>query len=266
MVTQDSDILWQLEGLGFSYGSQPVLLAMDLTLHAGHCYGILGPNGCGKTTLLDLLCGLLRPTRGSISLAGQPMESWQPARLARKVAMVQQSFAVRFDFTVREIVAMGRHPHLARFASPGLEDNKVVEAAMEAMDITPFADRPVTRLSGGEQQRVAVARALAQQPEVLLLDEATSNLDVAHSLSILATLKNRVEKQGLTVVAALHDLNQAAFFCDRLIFMKNGQLVCHGPLDEVLTDAVISDVYGVAAHVGIDNFSGCRQVSFKVGE
>ncbi len=255
--------LWQLEELAFTYGSRPVLTAIGLQLDQGKSYGILGPNGSGKTTLLDLLCGLLPPSAGRILYRNTPLRQWTARQLARKLALVPQDFIVRFGFTVREIVEMGRHPHLGRFAALSEQDHQLVDTVMAEMGVADFAHRPVTCLSGGEKQRVAVARALVQTPEVLLLDEATSNLDIYHSLSILGLIRQRVQKQGLTVVAALHDLNLAAFFCDELIFLKNGCLICQGSTDAVLQPDIIQEVYGVEAEVRQDAFSGCRQVSFK---
>ena len=263
MVEQCSDKLWQLEGVCFSYGQKQVLGALDLMLHAGHCYGILGANGSGKTTLLDLLCGLLHPVQGEICFAGQSLASWNGREFARKVALVPQDFFVRFGFTVREVVEMGRHPHLSRFGTLSIEDHQLVDQVMEELEITALAGRPVTRLSGGEKQRVAVARALAQNPEVLVLDEATSNLDVFHSLSILGAIRKRVESGNLSVVAAIHDLNLAAFFCDQLLFLRKGRLLYQGAVNEVLQAGIIHDVYGVEAAVRDDSFAGCRQVSFR---
>lgn len=229
----------------------------------GRCYGVLGPNGSGKTTLLDLLAGILVPQHGRILFGGRPLAGWGPVDLAKRVALVPQDFAVRFDFSVRSVVEMGRHPHLGRFAALEDHDHRLVDGVMEELEIDVLADRPVTRLSGGEKQRVAVARALAQEPQVLLLDEATSSLDIFHTLSILGAIRRRIREQGLTVIAALHDLNQASFFCDRLLFLKQGRMVCQGEIDEVLRPDVIFDVYGVQAKVVYNNFSGCSQVSFR---
>jgi iron complex transport system ATP-binding protein len=259
-----AEILWQLDRVGFSYGTNPVLEKINLSLKRGRCYGILGPNGSGKTTLLDLLCGLSVPNQGTVCLHNTRLSQWQSRQLARTLALVPQDFVVRFGFTVREVVEMGRHPHLGRFASLPEQDHQLVDAVMEEMGIADFADRSVTRLSGGEKQRVAVARALVQSPEVLLLDEATSNLDIYHSLSILGLIRKRVQQRGLTVVAAIHDLNLASFFCDELIFLKNSRLICQGTVDEVLRAEVIREVYGIEAEVQQDKFSGCRQVSYRV--
>ncbi len=266
MARQDceNDMLWQLKQVCFGYGERVVLRDIDLSLVRGRYYGVLGPNGSGKTTLMDLLCGLLEPDRGSVELCGRSLARWQPKQLARKVALVPQDFVVRFGFTVREVVEMGRHPHLGRFAALSEHDHVLVDAVMEELGIAALVDRPVTRLSGGEKQRVAVARALVQDPEVLLLDEATSNLDIFHSLSILGTIGRRVRDKGLTVVAALHDLNLAGFFCDQLIFLKQGEILYQGEMTTVLQAKVIREVYGVDARVRQDVFSGSRQVSYRV--
>ncbi len=264
MTKPFSDVLWQLEQVSFAYKNQPVLSDIQLNLSSGKCYGILGPNGSGKTTLLDLLCGLACPDTGKIRYRKTSLNQWQARKLAQRIALVPQEFQVRFGFSVREVVEMGRHPHLGRFASLTAEGHALVDAAMEEMGVTDFATRSVTRLSGGEKQRVAVARALVQAPEVLLLDEATSNLDIYHSLSILALIRRRVIKQGLTVVAAIHDLNLATYFCDELIFLKNGRIICQGPTEQVLRPDIIQDVYGVEAQVREDTFSACNQVSYRL--
>lgn len=262
--TLSSEILWQLHQVGFAYKNQPVLSGIQLTLSSQKCYGILGPNGSGKTTLLDLLCGLSVPTQGDLLYREHPLQQWQSRELAKRVALVPQDFQVRFGFSVREVVEMGRHPHLGRFASLTAQGHALVDEVMEEMGVAAFANRSVTHLSGGEKQRVAVARALVQTPEVLLLDEATSNLDIYHSLSILALIRRRVVEQSLTVVAAIHDLNLATSFCDELIFLKNGQIICQGPTEQVLQSDIIQEVYGVEAQVREDSFSNCNQVSYRL--
>jgi len=261
---QHSEILWSLTKVNFSYNDTPVLRDIDLTLRRGCCYGILGPNGSGKTTLLDLLGGLQTPQSGTIAFQGRPLAAWPKKQLARWLALVPQDFMVRFGFSVREVVEMGLHPHLHRFAAPNEADQALIDEALAITGIAALAGRPVTRLSGGEKQRVAVARALAQRPEVLLLDEATSNLDIHHSLEILHLIRDRFERRAMQVVAVMHDLNLAALFCDRLIFLKQGQVVCQGPTEEVLTPANIEAVYGVEAEVIANGFTNSRQVSFRL--
>lgn len=261
---QHPGILWSLAGVNFSYNSTPVLRDISLELRRGCCYGILGPNGSGKTTLLDLLGGLQAPQSGSIAFQGRPLHAWPKKQLARLLALVPQDFMVRFGFSVREVVEMGLHPHLHRFAAPNAAEQALIDEVLEVTGIAALANRPVTRLSGGEKQRVAVARALAQKPAVLLLDEATSNLDIHHSLEILHLIRERFDQQGMQVVAVMHDLNLAAFFCDQLIFLKEGRIVCQGQTNEVLTPENIEAVYGVEAEVTANSFTNSRQVSFRL--
>ncbi|WP_448871162.1 ABC transporter ATP-binding protein [Desulfobulbus propionicus] len=263
-ISEQNDLLWRLDNIQFSYNGTPVLREISLELGRGCCYGILGPNGSGKTTLLDLMGGLLQPHGGTIDFLGQPLASWPKKQLARVLALVPQDFMVRFGYPVREVVEMGLHPHLHRFAAPSVEEQELIDQALELTGIAHLANRPVTRLSGGEKQRVAVARALAQKPQVLLLDEATSNLDIHHSLEILHLIRSRFEEQGMQVVAVMHDLNLASFFCDRLIFLKKGRILCQGPTGEVLTPENIAAVYGVEAEVRPNPFTNCRQVSFRL--
>ncbi len=258
------DRLWSLRDVQFSYGGVPVLRDIHLELHHGCCYGILGPNGSGKTTLLDLLNGLLTPQSGTVEFLGHALRTWPRKKLARHMALVPQDFMVRFGFTVREVVEMGLHPHLHRFASPGPDDLALIDKVLAVTGIAHLENRSVTRLSGGEKQRVAVARALAQKPSVLLLDEATSNLDIHHSLEILHLIRNRFEQGHLQVVAVMHDLNLAAFFCDELIFLKEGRVVRQGKTEQVLTPEIIATVYGVEAEVTTSTFTNCRQVSFRL--
>ncbi|MGD9947062.1 MAG: ABC transporter ATP-binding protein [Desulfobulbus sp.] len=263
-ISEHEDLLWRLTGVRFGYNGTPVLREIDLELRRGCCYGILGPNGSGKTTLLDLMGGLLQPHAGTIDFQGRPLGSWPKKQLAKLLALVPQDFMVRFGYSVREVVEMGLHPHLHRFAAPNEAELALIDDALELTGIAHLAKRSVTRLSGGEKQRVAVARAIAQKPRVLLLDEATSNLDIHHSLEILHLIRNRFEQQGLQVVAVMHDLNLASFFCDRLIFLKKGEIVCQGPTEEVLTPENIASVYGVEAEVRPNPFTNCRQVSFRL--
>lgn len=261
---QADDLLWSIRGVNFGYNGTPVLRDVNLELRQGCCYGILGPNGSGKTTLLDLMGGLLAPQSGTVEFKNRPLDGWPKKQLARQLALVPQDFMVRFGYSVREVVEMGLHPHLHRFAAPSEQDQALVDEALEITGIAALADRPVTRLSGGEKQRVAVARALAQRPAALLLDEATSNLDIHHSLEILHLIRNRFEQQGMQVVAVMHDLNLASFFCDRLIFLKQGQVVCQGRTEETLTPETIEAVYGVEAEVTVSAFTNSRQVSFRL--
>ena len=265
-ITQGAGMpVWKLQDVSFAYISgREVLSAITLKFFPGHIYGILGPNGSGKTTLLDLLGGLGAPGTGNILYNGRNLGDYGTAALARRVALVPQDFLVRFPFNVRDVVEMGLHPHLGRFALPSHEDMDLVTGIMEELDIHGLADRPVTMLSGGEKQRVAVARALVQAREALLFDEATSNLDIFHSLSILDAVKRRAVQQGLCIVAAVHDINLAAFFCDELVFLKDGRVVETGTPESVLSPELIRYVYNVDARVRRDEFTGRPAVSFML--
>lgn len=240
-------------GLVLGYGSRPVLDGLDFTVSPGEFVGLLGPNGSGKTTLINALAGLLRPRKGEVWLQGEPLGLLASRRRARLVAVVPQSSEVRFPFTCLEIVLMGRYPHRRRQFSLAPEDLAKALWAMEETTTLPLMERPITEVSGGERQRVVIARALAQEPALLLLDEATSSLDVRKKMEIFAMLK-RLNHQGLTIVCAMHDLNLAALYCQRLLFLKDGRLVEDGPTEKVFTAATLEMVYEtpmeVARHPG----------------
>ncbi len=258
--------MWRIGNLNFRYGEDLpwVIQKFHLSIKRGSFTGILGPNGCGKTTLLDLLSGILKPATGTIGFNGKPIEKWETRELSKRIAMVPQDFSIRFAFTVRQVVEMGRFPFVSRLGGMNQKDHEIVTKVMEELDIGQMAQKPVTMLSGGELQRVAVARALAQSPRALLLDEATSNLDVFHSLSIMSVIKRRVEEEGLTVVAAIHDINLAAAFCDYTVFMDKGRLKAAGPKEKLLEGKLISELYGVEAAVCKDAFSQGVQISFRL--
>jgi iron complex transport system ATP-binding protein len=254
---------FNLTGVSFAYGETPALAELDLSLAPGRFYGIVGPNGCGKTTFLDLLTGGKRPDQGSVTFMDRPVAEYRRRDLARLVALVPQDFAIDFAFTVQEVVLMGRHPHIGRFASPGAEDWRQVDAAMAAIGISHFKDRLVNELSGGEKQRVVVARALAQQTPYLLFDEATSSLDVQYTMQIFNVAKRLVQEEGRTVIAVIHNLNLAAAYCDELIFMQKGKVAACGPTDAVLEASMIKKVFGVESRVAFDEFSSTKQISFR---
>ncbi|WP_245569096.1 ABC transporter ATP-binding protein [Desulfobacter curvatus] len=233
-----------------------------MEIQTGCLYGVLGPNGSGKTTLLDLITGHLKPQNGDILLDGRRLEDLNANELAKKCALVPQDFRVNFPFTVDQVVMMGRYPHLGRFSAPGAKDRELVDQAMAATGISDFSHRHVTELSGGERQRVVFARALAQAASYLILDEATSNLDIRHTLALMALAADRVKNNGLTVVSVMQDLNLAARFCRFLLFLKKGRIMAHGTVDDVFTEAVIKEVFDVSSRVYFDETIHCKQVVF----
>jgi iron complex transport system ATP-binding protein len=233
----------------FAYRASNVLQYIDLDLAPGQFYGLIGPNGSGKTTLLDLLTATRVLQSGQISFQGRALGQYSKKELATKIALVPQQFAMGFDFTVADLVLMGRYPYIPRFSNPSARDLDLVDEAMHVMQIQSLRHRLITDLSGGEKQRVVVARALAQDTEVLVLDEATSNLDIHHTIEIMHVIRKLVCDQGRTVIAAIHDLNLAAAFCDQVIVLKEGRIFNAGPVAEVLTSELIAEVFQVEAQV-----------------
>ena len=233
----------------FAYRATNVLQDIDLNLAPGRFYGLIGPNGSGKTTLLDLLTATRSLQKGQLFFQGRPLAEYAKKELAVRIALVPQQFAMGFDFTVAELVLMGRYPHIPRFSNPTVRDLDLVEKAMAVMQIQTLRHRLITDLSGGEKQRVVVARALAQDTEVLVLDEATANLDIHHTIEIMHVIRKLVRDESRTVIAAIHDLNLAAAFCDQVIVLKEGRIFSAGPVAEVLTSRLIAEVFQVEAQV-----------------
>ncbi len=233
-----------LDGVTLRLGAREVLRDVSLSFFAGEVVALVGPNGAGKTSLLKLLAGLLPPTAGTVSIDARPLPTFTPNEIARRVAYLPQARAIHWPMTVRAIVALGRLPHHASGTASPARDAEIVTAAMAEMDITSFADRSVLALSGGEQARVLMARALAQQPRLLIADEPTAGLDLAHQLALMQTLRARAAS-GVTSIVAIHDLGLAARFAHRIVLLADGQIVAAGSAEEVLTPARITAVYGV---------------------
>ena len=256
-------MLLELKNIRFSYPEKTVLKDISLTLKPEKFYGIIGPNGCGKTSLLDLIIGHKTPSEGTVYYRGKQLRRYARKDLAREIALVPQNFYINFPFTAAEIVMMGRYPHIPRFHAPGSQDRLAVNRIMDETGVAEFSNRYVTSLSSGERQRVVFARALAQDAGVLLLDEASSNLDVNHALNLLNIAALGVSQRGKTVIAVMQDINLAALYCEHLIFMKQGGIVLEGPTVEVLTPETIREVFGVETKVYREAFSGASQVVFR---
>lgn len=258
--------LFRLSDVSFAYGSTMVLQEITLNLQPGKFYGIVGPNGCGKTTFLDLLTGCKKPLTGNIVYRDKLLDHYPKRELARQLALVPQEFDTGFGFTVEEIVLMGRHPHIDRFAAPSREDWRLVDRAIEDIGIGNLRQRYTNSLSGGQKQRTVVARALAQNAPVLLFDEATSSLDVKYTLQIFNIARDLVHSEGRTVIAVIHNLNLAAAYCDECIFINKGKIIRHGPTAETMTEKTIAEVFDVRTRVVFDPFNNSRQVSFQYWE
>ncbi len=232
----------------------------DVSIHAGpgEVVGVVGPNGCGKSTLLKTLVGVLRPTSGCVRLDDVDITEMSARGRAQSVATVLQETPSDFDLCARDVVAMGRAPFKRMFERDDGADARLIEEALDLVDGRHMASVPIASMSGGERQRVMIARALAQQPRLLVLDEPTNHLDIRHQFDALALPR----KLGVTAVIALHDLNLAAHYCDRICVMHGGRLVGSGPPAEVLTPRLLDEVYGVAARVRPHPGTGRPEVSY----
>ena len=240
---------YTIEKLHGGYNGTEILKGVSVELRESEFASIIGPNGSGKTTLLRAMSRVLRPTRGSIRLDGKDIYAISAREFAKRVAVVPQDTLAAFDFSVLEIVLMGRSPRLGRFAVEGNKDTEIALAALARTGTAHLRDRQINALSGGERQRVLVARALAQEPDVLLLDEPTSHLDISFQFEIMDLVKSLNRERGMTVLAVLHDLNLASQYCDRLIMFGHGSVQADGSPDEVITADNIRRVYGAEVWV-----------------
>ena len=239
--------LCSAERLRVRLNGRPVLHGLSFDLARGHWIGLVGPNGSGKTTLLRTLAGLL-PHEGRLELDGQPVRAYPPRERARRIAFVRQSPDLSFEFRVAEYVLLGRAPHRGWLEGFTKADRARAAEALAAVGLEGFEDRTMNALSGGEQQRVQLAQALAQEPDVLLLDEPTAHLDVHHQFEIMDRVAAEVEG-GRTAIAAFHDLAFAARYADRLLVLHDGRLAADGPPPQVLTPDLLRTVFRMDAEV-----------------
>ena len=246
----DYSPLLDIQGITFGYHRQPLLYDVNLQVRSGEMVGLLGPNGSGKTTLLRLISGVLRPQQGAVVLDGRDARFWGRREMARRVAVVPQEMHVPFAFTVEELVSLGRTPYASLLGSSTREDRRIVRSALQSADIASLSGRYFNELSGGERQRVMVAMALAQRPALLLLDEPTAHLDIKYQVELLELVQRLNRETGVTVIAAMHDLNLAARYFPRLVLFQRGVVADATPA-EVLEPHLLRRVYGVSVQVGI---------------
>ena len=233
-----------VENLSYAFGSRAVLKNLSFSVPQSHLFIIIGPNGAGKTTLIKLMVRILKIQTGQIEILQAPLGTYSQKKLAKVSAYVPQGLPAGFPFTVEETVLLGRAPHQKVLGLASQNDLDIAEQAMNFTQVSDLAPRKLDQLSGGEQQRVLIARALCQQPQIMLLDEPTASLDLSHQIRIMDLMEKLKTEKGVTVVMASHDVNLAAMYGDQLLLLKAGEIVCMGAPHEVLNFKTLEETYG----------------------
>jgi len=246
----------ELENVSLHYGRNPVVEDISFNVKPGQVLGLVGPNGCGKSTLIKAISRVIEPSSGSILVNGQSIKEIKRVELACLLGVVPQISLLPGNFSGFEIVLMGRNPHLGLLQYEGKKDIAIAWRAIEETSTRHIAHRKISQLSGGEIQSIVIARVLAQQTQAILLDEPTSNLDIGRQIEILDLIKGLCRRQNITVVIALHELNLAAQYCDELVLIDKGRTQCWGKPAEVITSENIEKVYGSGSYVGNHPLSG----------
>lgn len=250
-----------IEKLDFAYQTATVLRALTFSIKAGEFFIVIGPNGSGKTTLMKMLARIVAPTGGRIDVFGKDIARYGRRALARRIAYVPQMTSVDFPFTVRELVLMGRAPYLGVLGVENSKDMDIAGQAIHDAGIAHLADRRFSRLSGGECQRVFIARAICQEPDIILLDEPTAALDLAHQIRVMDVMTKLKQDRGITVVMVSHDLNLAAMYGDRLLLLKDGGMSGIGTSKDVMTSEILEAAYGCRLLLDHNPVGGCPRVT-----
>ena len=254
--TQASTALIATKGLNFAYADEPVIRDISLNFQAGEFTGVIGPNGSGKSTLLKLIGGILPSPSETVFFKNRELSHYKKKDLAVSIAWIPQEKQMAFSFKVIDIVLMGRHPYLSPLSFEGEDDYRIAEEAMRQTQVLEFANRSFNEISGGEKQRVMIASAITQKPEVMLLDEPTSALDIKYQVEILSILKRLNEQENKSLILAMHDLHLASKFCKRLVLLNEGQVFCEGTPAEVLKKEILEEVYEVKVKIFQDDDDG----------
>lgn len=239
----------KINKLNWSYGDTKILTDISLDISHGKFTGIIGPNGSGKTTVAKLLSKLLDADSETVYIEGKDLSDIKISELAKKMALVPQSSDIDYEFTVYEVVMLGRTPHIGRFQRESAVDFDIVKKAMKDTDTWQYRDRYINQLSGGERQRVIIAKALSQEPKILILDEPVTYLDVHHQLNLMELIKKLSEERNITIVTILHDLNFALKYCDYVIMLNEGKIYKHGIPEDVVTKEHIKNVYDIEVNM-----------------
>lgn len=247
-------------GLHAGYRGRAVVQGVELDVPAGLITSIIGPNGCGKSTLVKTLGRLLPPTGGHVELGGDRLDTLRPRQIARRLAILPQNPVAPEGLVVRDLVARGRQPHQPWYRQWSVEDDRIIDESLAATGVLDLADRPLDELSGGQRQRAWIAMSLAQQTDVLLMDEPTTHLDLAHAVEVLDLVVDLCRTTGRTVVMVLHDLSLAARYSDHLVVVKDGRVHAQGPPVDVIEPGLLDEVFGLSAHVFADPVDGLPTV------
>ena len=250
------------EGLGFSINGHRILSGIDLHIEKNSWIGLIGPNGCGKSTLLKNIYRHFKPTEGAIYINGDNVQGLKSKEAARRMAVLAQENSAEFDFTVRDIVAMGRYAHHSFLQTERDEDEEICLQALKIVGMESFASRSFLNLSGGEKQRVYMAMAFAQQSRILILDEPTNHLDIGYQLHLMDTLRRQKEELGLTIFTSVHDIDLAAAYCDSIIVIKDGDIIARGSPEAILTTDLIRQVFNVDTEITKDTQSSRMRVRY----
>ncbi len=254
-MATDNNIIYQIQDLSFAYGKQEVIKDLSLTLKEGKVTTLIGANGCGKSTLFNLMTKNLIPDGGRILFRGEELNGIRLKEFAKQAAIVHQYHTAPADLTVEKLIAYGRTPHHSFGKAYDVKtDEEKIRWAMEITQTLKYKDKPVSQLSGGQKQRVWIAMSLAQDTKILFLDEPTTYLDVRYQLQILHLIRRLNEEFGITIIMVLHDMNQSLYYSDEIVAMKGGKIIAQGKPEEVIDDQLVKDVYGI--HLDIRKVDG----------
>ncbi len=250
-----------INSLSYSYGNDRVLSEVSYDVEKGSFFNVIGPNGSGKSTLMKVLAGVLRYKKGRVLVSGKNLTNYSGKELARHVAYVPQTASAEFPFTVEELVLLGRSPHQGMLGINSEKDHFIANQAMDFTDIKALSEKKIDRVSGGERQRVFIARAICQQPEIMLLDEPASSLDLAHQIKLMDLLERLKNETHITIIMVSHDINLAAMYSDAMVLIKNGSVVKQGSAAEVIKPSILNDIFQCSFLVDENPAGNCPRIS-----